>query len=118
MEAVRALSQVGGKRAAEIALGALDRPLDTNLDYSLWLTLRELESAWLPALTAGTFDFGGVSRLSFALQAVGSNKVIQPLVNLLKGGKLTKANEDAALVLLAGVGDPNELAARSSTRRP
>jgi putative heme-binding domain-containing protein len=110
LEAVRALSLVGGKRSAQIALGALDRPRDTNLDYGLWLTLRELESAWLPALTAGEFEFGSVDRLSFALQAVDSDKVVKPLVNLLKSDKLSKANEDAALVLLAGVGGPGELA--------
>ena len=85
LEAVRALAAVGGKRSAEIALRALDRPLDTYLDYGLWLTLRELEPAWLPALQEGKLDFGGVvGRLGFALQAVGSDKVVQPLVSLIR----------------------------------
>ena len=50
MEAVRALGQVPALRAAELALVALDRPMDLYLDYALWLTVRELEPHWLPAI--------------------------------------------------------------------
>ncbi|MFO0927801.1 MAG: PVC-type heme-binding CxxCH protein [Gemmataceae bacterium] len=111
LEAVRALAQLGTTRAAEIALRALDRPLDEYLDYSLWLTLRELEPAWLPALRQGQFDFGGnVARLAFALQAVGSQKVVGPLANLARAGKLAADGEEGVLTLLAGVGGPGELA--------
>jgi putative heme-binding domain-containing protein len=110
-EAVRALARVPRVRSAELALRALDRPVDTNLDFGLWLTLRELEGQWLPALQAGKFDYGGnIRRLSFALQAVGSERVIEPLVALVRGGKLSAAQEDSVLSLLAAIGGPNELA--------
>jgi putative heme-binding domain-containing protein len=110
LEAVRALARVPRVRSAELALRALDRPIDTNLDFGLWLTLRELQGQWLPALQAGTFDYGGnLRRLSFALQAVGSERVIGPLVALVRGGKLPKENEVSVLALLAAVGGPNEL---------
>jgi putative heme-binding domain-containing protein len=111
LEAVRALAGLKSVRAAELALRALDRPLDEYLDFALWRTLRELEPAWLPALQAGTFDFGGnARRLSFALQAVGSEKVVRPLVELVKSGKLPADGEEGVLALLAGVGGPGELA--------
>src|SRR5438445_303095 len=44
LEAVRALAHLQSARAAEVALQALDRPVDKFLDYALWLTARELES--------------------------------------------------------------------------
>ena len=49
-------------RAAEIALVALDRPMDKFLDYGLWLTCRELEPYWMAALQEGKFDYGGNPR--------------------------------------------------------
>lgn len=111
LEAVRALGRVPSARAAELALLALDRPIDTYLDYGLWLTLRELEPQWIPALQAGKFDYGGnVRRLTFALQAVGSARVLPPLVDLIKSGKVPAESEESVLTLLAGVGGPNELA--------
>jgi putative heme-binding domain-containing protein len=111
LEAVRALALLKSARAAEVALRALDRPVDEFLDYGLWLTLRELEPAWLPALRAGKFDFGGSARrLAFALQAVGSEKVVGPLADLVRSGKLPADAEEGVLALLAGVGGPGELA--------
>jgi putative heme-binding domain-containing protein len=111
LEAVRALGQMKSSRAAELALRALDRPLDTYLDFGLWLTIRELEPFWLPALREGKFDYGGrTRRLTFALQAIGSEKVVRPLVDLAKSGKLAVDNEEGVLTLLAGIGGPNELA--------
>lgn len=111
LEAVRALAGQGTARAAEIALRALDRPLDDFLDYGLWLTLRELEPHWLPALQKGRFDFGGnVQRLAFALQAVGSQKIVGPLSELARGTALTPEGQEGVLTLLAGVGGAGELA--------
>jgi putative heme-binding domain-containing protein len=110
LEAVRALGQVHAARAAEVALRALDRPIDLYLDYGLGLTLRELERHWVPALQKGKFDYGGnVRHLSFALQAVGSRQVVGPLVGLVRSGKLPPDGEDGVLTLLAGVGGPGEL---------
>ena len=38
LEAVRALAAIPNAHAAEVALTALDRPLDKWLDFALWLT--------------------------------------------------------------------------------
>jgi putative heme-binding domain-containing protein len=111
LDAVRALAKVPRVRAAELALRALDRPIDTDLEFGLWLTLRELDGLWLSALQDGKFDYGGNIRwLSFALQAVGSERVVSPLVELVRQGKLSADNEEGILKLLAGVGGPGELA--------
>src|SRR5690606_13679352 len=42
LEAINALRSFGDADAAKRALAALDKPLDANLDYALWLTAREL----------------------------------------------------------------------------
>ena len=46
LEAVRGLAHIPGLKSAELALRALDRPVDPFLDYALWLTARELQSSW------------------------------------------------------------------------
>jgi len=110
LEAVRALAALPQPAAAELALRALDRPLDSNLDFALWQTCRELQPHWLPALQKGEPVFGGqINRLTYALSAIGSPEVAGPLVNLLKQGQLGEREEEQVLTLLAALGGPDEL---------
>jgi len=111
LEAVRALGHVPEAKAAEVALRALDRPVDKFLDYALWLTARETEPYWMAALRGGKFDDGGdARRLIFALEAVGSPAVVRPLVDALAAGKVAAADEDRVRGLIATLGGPPELA--------
>jgi putative heme-binding domain-containing protein len=110
LEAVRALSTLQTPQAAEIAMRALDRPLDRFLDHALWLAATDLQPYWLPALEAGQIDFGGnVKHLTFVLQAVGSPRVVAPLVGLLQAGKLPAERRESVLLLIAALGGPPEL---------
>ena len=110
LEAVRALAHAPESRSAEIALRALDRPVDKFLDYALWLTSRELEPFWMPALREGKFDTGGdARRLVFALESVGSPGVVGPLVEALRSGKIGPTEENRVRLLVATLGGPPEL---------
>ncbi|HMC89212.1 MAG TPA: PVC-type heme-binding CxxCH protein, partial [Gemmataceae bacterium] len=110
LEAVRALGKIGSARAAELAMQALDRPVDRFLDYALWLTARELKPYWLPALEAGQLGFNGDTRhLLFMLQAAGSPGTVKPLVGMVRQGKIPRDHEDSVLTLLATLGGPDEL---------
>lgn len=111
LEAVRALAQVPSPRSIEVAMQALDRPVDRFLDYALWLTARELEPQWLPAVREGKVTFGGqVRHLIFALQSLDSKDAVRPLVELVKGGKVPPEGEARVLEVIAGMGGPTELA--------
>ena len=111
LEAVRALGRAPESRAAEIALRALDRPVDKFLDYALWQTMRDLEPWWMPALREGKFDYGNdTRRLVFALKAVESPGVVRPLVDALRAGQVAPADEDRVRTLVASLGDPADLA--------
>src|SRR5262249_14907430 len=70
-------------------------------------TMRELEKYWLPAMQAGKF-LPEPRKITFALQAVGSEKVVKPLLALLKSTKVA-ADRAVLLGLLARVGGPEEL---------
>ena len=121
METVRSLGRVGTAEAAVAAAMALDQPMDKWLDYALWLTLRELAPHWLPAVQAGTLDFGGdPKKLVFALQAAGTADIAAPLRKLLDGGKLTADRQREVLLALAKHGGPSDLGRviKAAAQRP
>ncbi len=110
LEAVRALALLQTPQAAEVAMRALDRPVDRFLDHALWLTATDLQPYWLPALEAGQIDFdGNVRHLTFVLQAAGSPRVVAPLMNLIESGKLPPERRESVLQLIAALGGPAEL---------
>jgi len=110
LEAVRALATLGGKRAAELALQAVDRPRDDALDYSAWLAARELVDAWLPAVLDGSFDDGGnVSRVIFATSAAEASAAVPRIVAALRAGTIPDADRPAALAVIARLGSPDEM---------
>jgi HEAT repeat protein len=110
LEAVRALGDLPGPRTIEIAMTALDGPIDTSLEYALHLTANQLEPVWLPAFESGEVTFGGsLRRLEYALQAVGSARVVRPLVQLIRSGKVPPQREQQVLILVAAYGGPEEL---------
>lgn len=99
-EAVTALGQFSSVAAASVALGALDHPMDTYLDFALWRTCRLLEPQWLPAFLGGELNFeSNASRMAFALKAVEKQEALGPLVELLKQDS---QNGDPAIVRLIG----------------
>jgi putative heme-binding domain-containing protein len=111
LEAIRALGRIPGTRSAELALRALDRPMDRFLDYALWLTARERQADWLPDVVAGRLDFGGkAGHLIFALQAVNTPAVVSPLLATLRAGRVPVDQEESVLTTIAAQGQPDDLA--------
>jgi putative heme-binding domain-containing protein len=84
--------------------------MDRVLDYALWLTVRELEPYWMPAFKDGKLTFGGdPKKLAFALNAVGTQDAVKPVVGLIESGKVAKENLHGLHLLLARIGGTNEL---------
>ncbi len=110
LETVRGLTNYKSAVATELALKALDYPMDRVLDYALWLTVRELEPYWMPAFKEGKLTFGGdPKKLAFALNAVGTQDAVKPVVALIDSGKVAKENLHGLYLLLARIGGLKEL---------
>ena len=110
LEAVSGLAASRDPRAVELAMQALDHPVDRFIDYALWNTARTLEPIWVAALKRGEISFDGrVSHLTFALEAAGSPGVIEPLMNLLREGKIPSQQQAGVLALVAALGSGQEL---------
>src|SRR5262249_32272477 len=106
LEGVRGVANWKWPDALEVASRGLDKAMDPWLDYALWLTARELEPVWMPALKRGETPFDNVNHLIFALQATDAGGAVPTIVGLIKSGKLRKEDEHALLELLADSGGP------------
>lgn len=113
LEAVAALGRGDSAEDCEIALVALDMPVDASLDFSLWNTVRQLAPHWTGELARGTFDDGGKpNRLEFLLSAAGSPEAAEPVVQSVVGKSSLRPLDDvqagALVVPLAGIVDPGQ----------
>ncbi|MDP1562918.1 MAG: sorbosone dehydrogenase, partial [Pirellulaceae bacterium] len=89
LEAVASLRRLNESASATLALRALARPMDASLDFALWKTLRDIGPAWIGLVERGEFDFGNdPNALTYALKAVDSADVVQPLLKLLTTGNV------------------------------
>jgi putative heme-binding domain-containing protein len=110
LEAVNALRLAGTAEAARAAIAVTDRPLDVNLDFALWLTLRELADEWLPRAQADPSFFGpDPARLILAIRSAGRGGALGPLLRQWRAGAIPAALRQPALDVMAELGGPAEL---------
>ena len=106
LESITALENIPDQRSLEIALHALDKPKDANIDFALFHACNGLKDYWLPGVEQGTYTFNGnFHALSYALQSVGARSGVAPLLKLLNEGKISADNTDNVLALIAGLGE-------------
>ena len=115
LEGVRALAAVGtrvgatpadSKLAAALALHVVDHPRDDALDYAVWLSARELQGAWLPAVLAGSFDDGGkLARVLFAIRAAEATAASGWMIDRWRSGAVTGTELDMLIDAIALLGD-------------
>ncbi|MCA1964628.1 MAG: hypothetical protein LDL31_11840, partial [Prosthecobacter sp.] len=100
--AMGALMEVRKPAAFEIALRALDKPMDESLDFLLELIAREQTDVWLPLVLKGDLKLNDSPKhLVYAMKATGRSEALKPLLVSLKAGKLT-AEDAAAVLAMAG----------------
>ncbi len=109
LEAVNALRSHGTLKAFQKAMLALESPMDENLDFALWLTARELEDLWLPALQAGSFRFEANAARLFALRAIENPEALRPLIATLTSTDAPDPEVTEVLNLIRDLGSPEDL---------
>ena len=111
LEAVSALYYVDTPRAVEIAMRALEKPVDPFIDYALWRIANQKADLWFPEFKAGRMAFSGNTRhLVFALKTLRNPAALAPLVKMLRAGEIAAEKRSEVLELFADIGGPTELA--------
>lgn len=110
LEAVNTARYFKTAEAAAVAMKAIDREMDVNLDFALWETMRRLEDFWLPSFMAGEMHFGGdPAKAAFAINAIEKPAALEPVVNLLRSGKLDGDAARDTMPLIGRLGQPQDL---------
>lgn len=110
LEGVTGLRRLPEAASATLALRALERPIDASLDFALWKTLRDLAPLWVPLAERGQFDFGNdPNSLTFALKAVDSSDVVQPLLQLLTKGNVPNPTATSVVRQIAMLASSDQL---------
>lgn len=107
LEAVRALARIPSARAAELALSALNHPMDEFLDYAIWLSINELAEPWIAAVESGIWKIEGrEQQLEFGLRAIQPAQASRLVAKLIAAKPIGSGN---MIELIGRAGGPKEL---------
>ncbi len=110
LETIHAARMADSAKAAELAMLVLDQPMDQYLDFALVQTMISLRPKWLPQVVAGGLDFqGDVSKLLFALRAIGDSASVDPLFRILESNDLEGDQPSKVIQQIAELGGPKQL---------
>lgn len=106
LESLRILAQIPTPESAALACQVLEQPMDRNLDFALWQTLRDLKEAWLPDFNSNPNGLNGKpSHIAFAMRAVQDPSSIDALLKLIgSGSSISTQNAAELLRLVAELG--------------
>ncbi len=108
LEAARALSRIPEARSAELVLTAVDMPMDTHLDYALWLSINDLARPWLAAIESGDWKpEGRQKQLEFGLKAIEPTLATRALAKVIT--TIPKDGAGSAIELIGQAGNPQQL---------
>jgi putative heme-binding domain-containing protein len=106
LEALHALREMGGLKAAEMAIKVLNHPMDGNLEFALDLTLRHLKEDWLPKIAIDKTLFKTNKNWQlYALLTVEDERILAPLNQLIGEKDLDEKSTNKAWQIMAKIGD-------------
>jgi putative heme-binding domain-containing protein len=110
LEAIRALAEIPTARSAELVLSALNKPMDSFLDYGMWLSINDLADPWVAAVKEGKWQSAGREKqLEFALKAIEPAKAGAVLGTVLETWPLTLDGSGPWIELTGTAGDAKSL---------
>lgn len=106
LETLHALRAMGGIGAAEIAIKALNKPMDQYLEFALNLTISSLQNEWLTGMIKGENIFGqDQNKQLYALTTSSDSRVVPFISSLLDKSTIDPSLANKAWLLLADIGD-------------
>ncbi|QDT64118.1 PVC-type heme-binding CxxCH protein [Calycomorphotria hydatis] len=110
LEAVNTLRQFQTPEAFQLAMSVLDRPTDRFIDHALWITTKEQESVWFPAVISGKIDFGdNMAAWMFLIESSGRAELFEPLLRMLNEQNLDSNSRNQIIKIIGERGTPEQL---------
>ncbi len=110
LEAVVALANIHDPQAADVALSALEQPMDRFLDFALRNTLKATSEYWLEQRRFTALRFSrDRAKLLFALEAIESPQAAGVLLGRLQKESWSGTDRERAVRTIARYGSPPQL---------
>lgn len=111
-ETVKTLAQYDDPKLVETALLPLKQPVDTFIDYAMWLTTKELASKWRPAFEKGEMNFNNdAGQIASGFSALGSGAAVEILMKDLYATNVTAEKRAGLVPLICYSADAGQRAA-------
>jgi putative heme-binding domain-containing protein len=106
LEAARALAAIPSQKSAELILSLLDKPMDSFLDYAVWLSINDLAKPWLHAVETDAWKTEGREKqLEFGLKAIEPSLAGAPLAHVLQKRQIPRDGSGPWIDLIKLAGD-------------
>ncbi len=110
VEAVRALSKIPSLASADLVLKVLDRPMDSFLDYAVWLSINDLAQPWVEGIKSGDWKPAGREKhMEFGLSAIEPSLASAVLGELIKTKPIARDGSGPWIELIGRAGAAGEL---------
>ena len=97
-------------KLVETALLPLKQPVDSFIDYAMWLTTKELGPLWRPAFERGEMNFNNdASQIAYGFSALGSGAPVEILMKDLYADHVTPEKRADLIPLICYSADGNQL---------
>ncbi len=103
-------------KIVETALLPLKQPVDSNIDYAMWLTTKELAPKWRPAFERGEMNFNNdAGQIAYGFSALGSGAPVELLMKDLYADSVTGEKRNQLAQLICYSADANQMGRLFST---
>ena len=110
LEAVRALAKIPWPASPSLVLEALDEPMDSFLDYAVWLSINELAEVWVSSVHNDAWKADGKEKqLEFAVKAIDPKLAGEVLENTMGSKALPRDGSGPWIELLGSIGSSKQL---------
>jgi len=94
----------------ETALLPLKQPVDSFIDYAMWLTTKELAPKWRPAFERGEMNFNNdADQIAYGFSALGSGAPVDLLMKDLYAENVTPEKRARLALLICYSADANQM---------
>ena len=109
LAAIVAFSEIPSAQSIQIAIKAIDHPMDQWTNYALKQTIHRLKPHWLPKFKRGELKFSKPAHLAFILNEIKDEDAINGLKDLLDMGPLDEQTTSNSIIAILANGDPEDI---------
>ena len=107
---LKTLAEYRDPKLVETALLPLQQPIDSFIDYAMWLSAKELAPYWRPAFDRGEMNFNNdAGQIAYGFSALGSGAPVDVLMKDLYADHISPEKRGGLVPLICYSADANQM---------